>query len=343
MQAKILNSVEPYIDSQALSQAEPGIYHSYMACLATVLNHISGRIDPVRLMGNSAFAFRIFVNETLCPSAMSMFSFADVLPEAMEQAGYSCIYVSRMWDEAGQEEEKRQEAHQAIIEGIERGVPAVVWDVADAEWGLVIGFDEGGQTYCTLSHRGKRGTLPFQNLGRNGIDILSVAIPGDPNQRTQDEIVINALSAAVAHADGKEWIDDRPRYENGLAAFDLWAQVLDKWAWILNAGKRDNIGVNIESFARYYAGHYYCARCYARDYLKLVCGRNEYLEQAQSRYEKVAGFLQPLWSFFSARKSPTGIILKSFAKNLRDAQSAEKEGIELIRKHLSEIPKRSVS
>lgn len=34
------------------------------------------------------FAFRMFVSEILCPSAMSIFDFMKVFPEAFEQCGY---------------------------------------------------------------------------------------------------------------------------------------------------------------------------------------------------------------------------------------------------------------
>jgi hypothetical protein len=330
-----LTNLKHYVDRLSLRKNEPGIYHSYMSSLATSLSYISGGLDPVWIMGSSIFAFRIFVNETLCPSAMSMFSFKEILPEAIEQAGYNCKYVERMWDESVKEEEKRIEAHNAVVEAIQGGIPPVVWDIFDVEWGLIIGYDDIKESYFTLSHQGKVSSLPYKKLGKNGIDILSVSIPGEPNFRSRERVIINALNAAVAHSEGKEWIDDRPTYQNGIKAFDLWASVFDKWSWIVANGKSDKIGLDIFYFANYYAGHYYSARCYARDFLRHIAEEDKNLTQASLAYGRVADFLRPIWLYFSERKKPDSKLLKSFAQNIDSAKKSEKEGIELIKKYLN--------
>jgi hypothetical protein len=336
MNKKKLENIKLFTDMNAINNNEPGIYHSYMVCLATALNYIMGDLDPVWLMGSSAFAFRIFINEIMCPSAMSVFSFKEVLPKAIEQAGYNCIYVQRMWDETDKEEIKRKEAHSLILEGLERGVPAIVWDLCETEWGLIIGYNDEQELYYILSHEGKESSLNFNKLGRNGIDILSVAIPGKQSLDNRDERIINSLKIAVSHAEGKEWIDERPKYQNGIAAFDLWASIFEKWAWIVDAGKDNMIKLDTLDFAGYYAGHYYSARCYARDYLKQIAKGNKYLQKASTVYSIVAEYLKPLWLYFSENKKPDSEILKSFAQNIINAKSSEKEGIELIKTYLNQ-------
>ena len=206
MSAKSIDGITPYVDRDAAERGEPGIYHGYMVSLATALNHIAGGLDPAWLMGASAFAFRSFVNENFCPSAMSVSDWS-VLPEAVEQVGYRCVYVERLWHEEEREQERREEAHAVIVEGVDRGAGAVAWDVDEADWGLIVGYDEKKKSYAALTAEGKPATLAFKKLGRNGIDILSVAIPGEPNGRTRDEIIVNSLKAAVAHAEGEEWTE----------------------------------------------------------------------------------------------------------------------------------------
>ncbi|MGD2153268.1 MAG: hypothetical protein PVG79_08355, partial [Gemmatimonadales bacterium] len=200
MYRKRIEGIEWYVDRKAEEHGEPGICHSYTACLATAINHVAGSLEPAWLMGGSGFAFRSFVNEVFCPSAMSIFNWADVLPEAMEQAGYECRYISRMWDDGALEKQRQEEAHAAIVEGIGRGTPAIVWDVADVEWGLIVGYDDDGKSYDVLSSVGRSTSLPYEKLGKNGIDVLSVAIPGGANRRSRDEIVLNSLKVAIAHA-----------------------------------------------------------------------------------------------------------------------------------------------
>jgi hypothetical protein len=333
MSGNRLEGVEWYVDGKAEGHGEPGIFHSYMASLATAVNHVGGSLDPVWLMGSSGFAFRIFVNEVFCPSAMSIFPWAEVLPEAVEQAGYNCVYVSRMWDDGELEDQRREEAHAAILEGIDRGAPAVVWDIANTEWGLIVGYDEDREAYETLTTEGQPSSLSCERLGKNGIDVLSVAIPGEANSRSRDDVVLNSLRAAVAHADGEEWTE-RPAYQNGLAAFDLWATLYDRWAMIVGAGKGDNLPLDLIDHAAYYAGHFYSARCYARDYLQAIAGENELLRQAASSYAAVACHLRPVWEHGSEKRGPDRALLSSLAGHVREAKCSEERAIACIREHL---------
>jgi len=48
-----------YKDSDAIKKGEPGIYHSIMRIVATALKYLNKDLDPVWLMGSSAFAFRM--------------------------------------------------------------------------------------------------------------------------------------------------------------------------------------------------------------------------------------------------------------------------------------------
>jgi hypothetical protein len=334
MAARRLDQLHWYSDDKALRNGEPGIQNSFVASLASCLNYVAGRLDPVWLMGASAFAFRIFAAEAMCPSAMSVFDWSAILPEAVEQMGYRCVYVSRLWKEAGQEKEKRQEAHRAIINGIDRGVPAVVWDVADSEWGLVMGYNEKERIYSTLTHLGRPFALAFGRLGKNGINILSVAVPGLRNSRSEAEIIRNSLRAAVAHAEQKEWMD-RPKYQDGLPAYDLWATLLDRWAMLIKAGKEDRIIPQVRSFALYYASHNYAARCYAVDYLKLIARGNAILEKAAESYAKVASCLRPVWDFFSSTRPVEEEVLSKLAGDIRAAKSCEEAGVRGLKDFLS--------
>jgi len=323
-----------YTDKNAVERDEVGIRHSFMAALATALNHIDGHIDPVGLMGGSGFAFRIFVNETMCPSAMSIFDWMGILPEVVEQAEHDCYYASRLWDEEKIEAERRQQAHELIMTAIGNGIPAVVWDIADAEWGLISGYDDDRGQYNTMTWTGTPANLPYTRLGKNGIDILSVTVPGGPNGRGRDEIIYNALTTAVNHAEQKEWTD-RPKYQNGLAAYDMWATIYDRWAMLVEAGKTDNIGADLDHFARYYSSHYYSARCYARDFIKSIALDNQALNQAANAYARVAENLKPVWQQSPRDKAPNIDLLGQLAKHIRQAKVDEDEAIGHIKQFLT--------
>jgi hypothetical protein len=329
----VLEDITWYKDTNVISNDEPGIVHSFMASLAATMNFLKEDFDPVWLMGASAFAFRIFVNKTMCPSAMSIFNWEQILQEAVNQAGYQCNYISRMWDEVALEQERKNLAQEAIIKGIERGTPAIVWDIQDCEWGLIIGYDESKCEYLTLAHTGVHSSLLFDKLGQNGINILSVAIPLEQNGRTKEEIIQNSLRAAIAHAEQQEW-NDRPEYQNGLQAYDLWSSIFEKWAMLVEVGKEKNIGVDLKNFSLYYSAHYFSARCYARDYLKMISNGNEFLGKASEKYSQVALFIKPVWDHFRTKKSPDIDQLKSFMQNILEAGRYEAEGINLIKSYL---------
>ncbi|NIN70710.1 MAG: hypothetical protein GTO46_02000 [Gemmatimonadetes bacterium] len=335
MSLRRIEGIEWYVDRKAEEHGEPGIYHSYMASLATAINHVAGSLDPAWLMGSSGFAFRSFISQVFCPSAMSIFKWADVLPEAMEQAGYECEYISRMWDDGHLEDQRREEAHVALVEAVGRGVPAIVWDVADVEWGLIVGYDDDKRLYDVLSYVGKSTSLPYKKLGKNGIDVLSVAIPGRANGRNCEEIVLNSLRVAIAHADGEEWTE-RPDYQNGLAGLDLWATMYDRWAMLVGAGKGENLPLDLVDWAAYYAGHHYSARCYARDYLEAVAGESEPLRQAASSYATVACHLRPVWEHACEKRPPESVVLSSLADHIRDALLSEARAIDYIREHVED-------
>lgn len=61
--------------------------------------------------------------------------------------GHSCVYVSRLWKELEKEKEKKQEAHRAVLDGIDRGVPAYdPWATLLDRWAMLIraGCEEAG-------------------------------------------------------------------------------------------------------------------------------------------------------------------------------------------------------
>ena len=326
MSQQKIENIQWLRDAAATQKGEAGFSHSYISSLATILNSLGEEVDFTWLNGTSAFAFRTFVHEALCPSAMSVFDWTSLLPEAVEQAGFECRYVSRLWHEEAQTAERQAEAHDAIRDAINRGVPALVWDIGVPEWGVITGYDDDSQTYDTLACTGQVGKLAYEQLGQREIPILSVAIPAQRNRRTHEEIVLNSLQAVVRHADQQEWMD-RPVYQDGPAAFEHWARAIEP------GGPAET---NWE-FAPYYADHYYSARCYARDYLASIADDNAMLLCASKAYGRVADHLKPVWQEFHAAPHPDDAALVLLAGNLRAAQREEETAISQIRQYVASV------
>lgn len=159
-------------------------------------------------------------------------------------------------------------------------------------------------------------------------------IPGEPNQRTREQAIRNSLSLAIAHAEGREWTE-RPAYQNGLAAYDLWATVFDRWALLVEAGKAHKLTPSLPDHAAYYAQHYYSARCYARNYLHDIANGSDDLLDAFRAYARVAVTLPQVWDAFPRTRHPNEALLRSLASSIRSAKTAEQEGLDHRRRHLS--------
>lgn len=313
---------------------EPQLLHSFILCVANVHKFLTGKIDPVWLMGSSAFAFRIFFEKNMCPSAMCRFEFTSIVPEVIKQLGRRAIYVGRTDEEEELEKEKRKEAHAAIVKEIKREIPAIAWGLHKSDWGIIIGYDYQDQKYICLSNSGEEIIIPYKNLGMNGVNYLSVIIPGKRLEREKKLIISNSLNVAVRHADGKEWINGKPKYQNGLAAYKLWINVFEKWAWLIDSGKITKSEIDFVGRAKYYAEYYYYARTFAYKYLQMIAGNDAYLNKAYKSYIMVAQNIKQLWEYFNCVSSPKSGELLFLAGNIRSAMDCEKEGIECIRKYL---------
>lgn len=139
------------------------------------------------------------------------------------------------------------------------------------------------------------------------------------------------------HAEQKEWTD-RPKYQNGLLAYDLWASLFEKGAMIIEAGKGNNINPDIWDFATYYAGHHYSARCYAREYLKSIAKGNDLITQSASCYEMVSSSLKTVWDYFSQNQQVDANLLYALSesiKSIKRAKIAEEDGINFIKEYLA--------
>lgn len=326
MPARILDHVHWHPDPEAEARGEPGLFHSYIRSLAAVLHHLGDDVDPTWLMGSSGFAFRIWVNQVMCPSATSVFDWSAILPEAVEQAGRRCAHVSRYWHEGSLRQARRDQARQLIAAAIDRGVPAICWDLPPVpEWSLVVGYDDGERLYRTLGVDGQPYTLPYDQLGDRDIPILSATIVGEPNLRDRADVVRRSLQVAVDHAAQKEWMD-RPKYMDGPPAFDLWAGLVEPGPHQAESFQ----------FARYCAGHWYGARAYAARYVDAVAGGSGALRDAATAYAEVAALLRPVWQAFAGDVRPDDNALTALGRSLRAAGQADRRAVDGLARYLQE-------
>lgn len=345
MGVRLVPGVEWYVDRAAEARGEPGIYSSFVAAVATALQARGEAVDPAWLMGASGWAFRIIMHARMSACATRVFDWPRVLPAGLSNAGWQCVYVSRLWHEDELRAPRLAEAHAAIVAGIDAGTPAVAWDLLTPEWGLIIGYDDDAQAYDVLApnrslvdpgeplaarwgraawrggRRPMRGRVPYAQLGQRQIAILSVTVPGEPNGRPREESLCRALQMAVAHAEGKEWTKT-PEYQLGLAAYAHWTRAVQTQparAW---------------GDAEYLAGHWAGARCYARDFVAQQCETCPQLEPAARAYGQVADRLLTVWQAYNGERYPDEREQEQLSDILFDAARSEAAAIAYMRRCL---------
>lgn len=202
-----------------------GYLFSLAKSLSAAVRHSPYNRKAEDIVATSGFAFRMWVSADLCPSATSIWDF-DSQPAWVENGGLLCGYVGRYWGEDAIEEKRRLEALALIKESIDRGIPAVSWDIGVPEWGLVTGYDEGEQQLFVLPINGEKADptspgshfhkMPYGLLGKRELPILSVLTLQGESEKTEREILQDTKRLAVRHLTGGEWCENT----RGLAAYD---------------------------------------------------------------------------------------------------------------------------
>ncbi len=185
------------------------------------------------IVATSGFAFRMWVSADLCPSATSIWSFDDQKPW-VENGGLTCEYVGRYWEQEHIEKEKQLEAIKNIKASIDRGIPAVSWDIGIPEWGLIIGYDDDAQSFATLAVNAEKADpaspvynsvqMPYDVLGKRELPILSVLTITGITGKTEEDILHDTMKLAVNHLKGNEWCENI----SGLNAYPTLIGIFEK-------------------------------------------------------------------------------------------------------------------
>lgn len=305
------------IENLTMLPVEPGeIPFSFTHMLASSLAASGCRLDRKLITGASGFAFRLWVHGELCPSAMSSFDFVNLLRAGVELCGYSCTHITRLWEQVDAEAERREQAHGAIKLAVDDGRAPVAWDIGVPEWGLIAGYDDEKQEYETIDCFGKRGAMPYTQLGKREIPILAVTIPGKPTGQSMRELAPRTVAAAICHAHGLE-----PGFGNvnGLAAYPVWASLIKSL---------DQTGFS----SQYYAGTYAHFRDCAATYLAWLAEGNGRFAKAAEAYARVAAHLKGAKEARSDAAFPTPALLDRMEQSILAAYEQEKMGVAELEK-----------
>lgn len=300
------------IEHLAWLPAEQGeIPFSFTHALASSLHAMGCTLDRRIITGASGFAFRIWVEKTLCLSAMSTFDFISLLKAGVILCGYTCTHITRLWDQEGMEKERREQAHEAIKSAVDDGRAPIAWDIGIPEWGLIAGYDDEKQEYETIDCRGIYGSMPYTQLGKREIPILAVTIPLRPTGETLLDLAPRTVALAICHAHGLEVSFGN---DIGLAAYPAWAALIKTV---------DQTGFN----SQYYAGIYAHLRSCAGSYLQYLAAGHSKFEPAAQAYTKTAELLKVACDARNDPSFPTPALLDKMESMILAAYEMEKTGI----------------
>lgn len=172
------------------------------------------------IIATSGFAFRMWVREDLCPSAASCWDWDD-LKSWVDNSGLAWDYDLRHWGEDDLEKAKKKEAIAHIKHSVDRGIPAVSWDIGIAEWGVITGYSSIRRSFRARSPVKGACKLPYRKLGKREYPILCVLTLVGENGKSQDEVLRGTLRMAAAHLRGEEWQDPEGNLISGLAGYPV--------------------------------------------------------------------------------------------------------------------------
>jgi hypothetical protein len=342
---------------------QPAIFHpcefSYLGAIAGVLQARGIPCDIVDVGGYSGYAFLTKATEGWTdPGSVSMHSGnVDAVPEAVQQiwadfrAGTELLgaQLAAFWDtrqlafwDASQQAGNTERTH-ALFERVKQAIdgdcPAIVWGLGAPEYGIVNGY--AGDSYIVSTFRGLIGQaddpVRYDQLEAKGGLELIVVRGSRPSRTEADDRA--TLVRATTMAEGSPYrfafetprhpLGRRQRYVTGVAAFDAWAEVLERYV-------PDTI---YPEYMSYLAACTLETKQVAAQFLTRLATRypdrpfTPSLQQAAGAYEQAAAELEQLvWIFMYGDPTPLSSerCLRG-AAHLRAAQPHEQRALDHLR------------
>jgi beta-lactamase regulating signal transducer with metallopeptidase domain len=124
----------------------------------------------------------------------------------------------------------KKEARDAVLDGLQRGVAAFVWQPMSREqkangmhaygWGTIVGYDEADDTY-TIRHPFETDTytVRYDAIGHaDRVEWFYVGVYQGPSYREEKNVNLNALKYAVKFANGTRYTDKNFKRPSGNPA-----------------------------------------------------------------------------------------------------------------------------
>ena len=180
----------------------------------------------VDVMGFTGHAFRMNIDpEKINIAGPTSFPGGYILRRNLCNLGFTSCLADAM---APVPPEKVEQTIALVQDSIDRGIPAISFDLFIPEFGLIYGYDEERQLFYAKDVS-KDGTLSYAEFADTKIGVLFVTTISESLPHSKYEMLRMALDMIVDHARGREWTHVfKDRFAQGLAGYDAWIGVMER-------------------------------------------------------------------------------------------------------------------
>ncbi|NIK77072.1 hypothetical protein FHS15_002197 [Paenibacillus castaneae] len=286
----------------------------------------------VDVMGITGHAFRMNIDpEQIDVAGPTMFPGGYLIRRNLCNLGF----ISNLSDtEKPFTPEKVEKVMALIQQSIDKGIPAISFDLFIPEFGLIYGYDDEKQVFHAKDVS-KEGTISYTDFVENR-NMLWVTTINESLPHSKYEVLRMALDMIVDHTRGREWQHIfQGKYMIGLAGYDAWIACLERRA-VDPFGNAYNIAV--VSDAREYAAQF------LRELVIHWSGENvvertvrSLAAKAAAHYEKTAAALigiREMFPFPQGGQPDDPATAVRAVELLRAAKETEGQGIEVLERLL---------
>lgn len=180
----------------------------------------------VDVMGLTGHAFRMNVDPNVIHAAgPTSFPGGYILRRNLCNLGF----ISNMGEASVPVTPEHAEQTVALIqETVDRGVPAIAFDLFIPEFGLIYGYDDDERVFHAKD-ASQVGTIPYAKFLEPKIGVLFLITISESLPHSKYEMLRMALDMIVDHARGREWNHVfKDRFAMGLSGYDAWIGAMER-------------------------------------------------------------------------------------------------------------------
>lgn len=179
-----------------------------------------GRFTLTDVMGYSGHAFRINIHrETVSAAGPTLFSPDQLLSDGLRILGF---HSTSVFYRTPATPEQIEHFVRTVQDSIDRGLPAIGWDLFVPEFGLIYGYDHERQVISARDAH-KDDTIAYNELNDRQYGSLLAYIVTDSFAVEPVSMLRQALENAVRFARGVAQQPDSP-FRHGLEGYDAWIE-----------------------------------------------------------------------------------------------------------------------